>query len=123
MRRGSAEQTTCCNAAQHVTFAYNQIPFHFQLLFGKEERAVARSGRRCGTCIFFSAPPQLHLMPRNKSKKNGNHIPKKSKSKFKSRNSLPGHQHCWCEGFNIGCGLVCGPSTHYLHANMVKQRK
>ena len=56
-------------------------------------------------------------------KKSNKHIPKKSKSKLKSANSLRGYQHCWCEGFDIGCGVVLTTSTRFLHAKRVQERK
>jgi len=68
----------------------------------------------------FHAQPQSHLMARVRSKK---HVPKTSKSKLKSANSLPGYQHCWCEGFNIGCGVVRAASTRSMHARKVRECK
>src|SRR5258708_3873537 len=47
--------------------------------------------------------------------------PKSLRNKFGAARRPPGFEWCWCQGFNIGCGLV--RSSKMCHVHTIKEKR
>ena len=65
-------------------------------------------------------------MPKGTGRNHKKSAPVTSGNRFAAARHPPGSEHCWCRGFNVGCGLVrllrmC--QNHALKEKIIRESK